>query len=55
MIEAGFTGHFKRNSSDVQLAAANYQRKLKKGIWSDENRVAPREWRKLKKQNRSVK
>lgn len=51
MIKAGYAWHFKRYSSDNQLANAEIEaRRSKTGLWADESPVAPWDWRKNKKQ-----
>lgn len=53
MIEAGYAWHFKRYSSDMQLAQAeNTARDKKVGLWVDRMPVAPWDWREnLKSKN----
>ena len=53
MIDAGYAWHFKKYSSDRELAEAEIQaRKQKKGLWVDPDPLAPWEYRKAKKQSR---
>jgi len=50
MIEAGYAWHFKKYSSDIQLANAEIKARNKKaGLWVDENPVAPWDWRRNRK------
>lgn len=50
MIEAGLAWHFKKYSSDKQLAEAEIlARKNKKGLWADTHCIAPWDYRKAKK------
>lgn len=47
MIEAGYAWHFKKYSSDRQLAKAEIKaRNNKTGLWVDVLPIAPWEWRK---------
>lgn len=56
MIEAGFAWHFKKYSSDQQLANAEMEARNKRiGLWIDEMPIAPWEWRKLKKEAYKIK
>ena len=50
MVEAGYAWHFKKYSSDIQLANAETASRNKKiGLWVDEMPIAPWDWRKFKK------
>ena len=50
MIEAGYAWHFKKYSSDSQLATAEIAAKNKRlGLWADASPVAPWDWRKKTK------
>lgn len=50
MIEAGLAWHFKKYSSDKELAAAEIgARKNKKGLWVDTDCIAPWDYRNAKK------
>ena len=50
MIEVGYAWHFKKYSSDIQLANAEIEARNKRaGLWVDEMPMAPWEWRKIKK------
>jgi len=56
MIKAGLAWHFKKYNSDKELADLEIRaRKLKKGIWSETNPMAPWENRKLHRQGISTK
>ncbi|MES2775330.1 MAG: thermonuclease family protein [Bacteroidota bacterium] len=47
MIEAGYAWHFKKYSSDLQLANAEIKARSEKlGLWVDKNPIAPWEYRK---------
>ncbi len=49
MIEAGYAWHFKKYSSDPQLAKAEIKaRNCRVGLWADDNPTAPWDWRKTK-------
>lgn len=49
MIAKGMAWHFKKYSTNKELAAAEQQaRKQKAGLWSLKNPVAPWDWRKKK-------
>ncbi len=51
MVEAGYAWHYKKYSSDEQLASAEMEARNKRiGLWSDENPIAPWNWRKFSKQ-----
>jgi len=53
MIEAGYAWHFKKYSSDLQLAKAEIKAKNNRvGLWVDENPVAPWDWRKNQSQHK---
>jgi len=55
MIKAGYAWHFKRYSSDIELAIAEVDaRNKKKGLWVDELPIAPWEWRRIKKKKNSL-
>jgi micrococcal nuclease len=50
LVQQGLAWHFKKYSTDKQLAAAELQaRKEKRGLWKEPNAVAPWEWRKYRK------
>ena len=52
MIEAGYAWHFKKYSSDIQLANAEKDARNKRlGLWVDENPIAPWVWRRTKKEH----
>lgn len=52
MVEAGYAWHFKKYSSDIQLANAEIEAQTKRlGLWVDENPIAPWEFRKKQKQS----
>lgn len=46
-VSEGYAWHYKKYSSDQELAKAEEQaRRGKKGLWKNENALAPWEWRK---------
>ena len=50
MIEAGYAWHFKKYSSEMQLANAEIEARNKRvGLWVDEMPMAPWEWRKKRR------
>ena len=52
MVEAGYAWHFKKYSTDAQLANAELKaRENHLGLWADENPVAPWDNRKMKRNN----
>lgn len=49
MVRDGFSWHYKKYSSDQELARAEEMaRKEKKGLWKNEGAISPWEWRKQK-------
>jgi micrococcal nuclease len=51
MVEKGLAWHFKKYSSDMTYAAAEQRaRSQKRGLWSQENAVAPWDYRKHKRE-----
>jgi len=47
LVEQGYAWHFKRYSNDVAYAALELEAKQqKKGLWREENPIAPWQWRK---------
>lgn len=49
MVEAGYAWHFKKYSTDIQLANAELKaRKNKLGLWAEKSAMAPWAWRKNK-------
>lgn len=56
MINAGLAWHFKKYNSDPDLALLETEaRKLKKGLWNDNNPIPPWEIRKIRRQGISTK
>lgn len=54
LVAAGLAWHYKKYSDDNELAKLeNQARADRTGIWSDDQAVAPWEWRKLSKEERS--
>ena len=55
MVNAGVAWHYKKYSTDAELANAEIKaRKKRIGLWVDKAPVAPWEWRKSKKQKVSA-
>lgn len=51
MLKAGFAWHYKYYNSDKEMAQLeNKARKEKKGLWADENPIAPWEARKMRRE-----
>jgi len=56
MLKAGYAWHFKKYNSDPELAALEEEaRQAKRGLWKDENPMAPWEVRQLHRQGISTK
>lgn len=50
MIRAGMAWHFKKYSTDVELARLEVEaRNSRKGLWADANPIAPWDYRKIKR------
>ena len=55
LVSAGLAWHYKQYSTDKELARLETEaRKAKRGLWADENAVAPWEWRKLPASERAA-
>lgn len=50
MIEAGYAWHFKKYSTDMQLANTEIiAQKRRAGLWVDKKPISPWDWRKVRK------
>lgn len=53
LVRAGLAWHYKHDSDDVDLAAAEVSARTDElGLWSDSRHVAPWDWQKLSKAER---